>query len=157
MSLQNNVESDFRKTLLLSVASYFETALSESLTDLFSEKTGAAEPMVEFVRNKAIARQYHTFFNWDARNASAFFGLFGVNFRQFMVAQVDNDSVLDSSIRAFLELGSLRNNLLHQNFAIFPLDKTVKEIYALYRDALSFVEAFPNKVRSFIEANPTRS
>ena len=150
ISLQVNVDSSFRKTLLLAAASYFETALSESLIALFSERTHSAEPMVEFVRNKAIARQYHTFFNWDRRNANSFFGLFGGDFRRFMADEVDKDSGLDSSIKAFLELGQLRNEIVHQNFALFPLDKTVEEIYALYRDALGFMEVFPTKVRDYI-------
>lgn len=151
ISLQVNVDSNFRKTLLLAAASYFETALSESLIALFSDRTHSAEPMVEFVRNKAIARQYHTFFNWDRSNANSFFGLFGSTFSQYMSGEVNNDAALDSSIRAFLELGNIRNQLVHQNFASFPLEKTVDEIYTLYRDALRFVEAFPSKIGDYLD------
>ena len=153
VSHQTNVDSNFRKTLLLAAASYFEATLSGSLTALFSDRTNAAEPMVEFVRNRAISRQYHTFFSWDSRNANTFFSLFGGNFRQFMAGEVDNDSSLNSSIQAFLEIGQLRNQLVHQNFAIFPLEKTVEEIYASYRQALLFVDIFPAKVVHYIDAS----
>ena len=153
ISLQVNVDSNFRKTLLLSAASYFETTLSESLIALFSDRTGSAESLVEFVRNKAVPRQYHDFFDWSSRNGNRFFRLFGENFRQFMVAEVNSDSDLDSSIRAFLELGQLRNQLVHQNFAVFPLDKTVEEIYALFKSAQRFVEEFPSRLGNYIDSS----
>jgi hypothetical protein len=46
-------------------------------------------------------------------------------------------------VRAFLEVGSERNKLLHQDYATFPLEKTLEEIYAPYRSALDFVECLP--------------
>ena len=154
ISLRYNVEDNFRKTLLVAGASYIEANLSDRLIRLFAETTNAPEPLVEFFRNKAIARQYHTFFNWDGRNANAFFGLFGTRFREFMGERVSGDSNLDSCIRAFLELGSLRNQLVHQNFSIFPLEKTVDEIYDLYQRALIFVEEFQNAFGEFIQGLP---
>lgn len=151
VSLQNNVDSNFRKTLLLAAASYFETALSDSLIGLFSDRTNAAEPMVEFVRNKAIGRQFHTLFQWNSPNANSFFSLFGASFSLFMRTEVLNDASLDSSIRAFLELGGLRNQLVHQNFASFTLEKTVEEIYASYKVALHFIETIPSKIGDYID------
>ena len=150
VSLQNNVDNNFRKTLLVAAASYIEAVVSDIIPALFSDGTAATEPLVEFVRNKAIARQYHTLFNWDRRNANTFFGFFGGNFREYMTGQVSKDPSLDGSIKAFLELGELRNELVHQNFAIFPLEKIVAEIYGLYKDAMLFVEAIPNKIREYI-------
>ena len=154
VSLQNNVDSNFRKTLLLAAASYFETALSDSLIALFSDRTNAAEPMVEFVRNKAIGRQFHSLFQWESPNANSFFSLFGANFSHFMRAEVVSDASLDSSIKAFLELGRLRNQLVHQNFASFTLEKTVEEIYASYKVALHFIEIIPSKIGDYIDNSP---
>ena len=151
VSLLNNVDGNFRKTLLRSAASYFEHALTESLTSIFSEKTNRAKPIVEFVRNKAIARQYHTYFKWSGHNANQFFGLFGSTFRSFMSELVDADSGLDDSIKAFLELGRLRNELVHQNFANFHLEKTAQEIYELYGKAHGFIEGFPVYLTRFLE------
>lgn len=150
-SLLNQVESHFRKTLLLSAASFFETLIKEELLRFVEERAGAAAPLVHFVKNKAIERQYHTFFNWDQHNANSFFGLFGSEFREFMEAEVKSNSEFSASIRAFLELGEIRNRLVHQNFGIFPLEKTTDEIYELYKKAGLFVEAFPQKLRQFVE------
>jgi len=97
----------------------------------------------EFVRNKAIARQYHTLFQWNAKNANSFFGLFGDDFKVRMKQRVAADTDLDEAIRAFLELGEQRNRLVHQDYATFSLEKTSEEIFELYRTASRFVEELP--------------
>jgi hypothetical protein len=66
-----------------------------------------------------------------------------------MESEIKNDAQLREAIRAFIELGRTRNQLVHQNFAIFPLEKTAEEIYNLYKNALLFVEGFPSKLREF--------
>ena len=62
-----------------------------------------------------------------------------------------NDSALSHAVKSFLELGRLRNELTHMNFANYPLDKTVAEIYALYQEANVFVETFLTNLRDFVE------
>ena len=51
-------------------------------------------------------------------------------------------------MKAFLEIGNLRNQLVHENYADFRLDKTVDEIYGLYRTALYFLRVFPDAIRT---------
>lgn len=151
ISFLNNVDAHFRKTLLLSIASYFETIIKESLIVFFGEKTNKAELILRFIENKAIERQYHTYFTWDANNANSFFGLFGSEFKEYMKAEVKTNTELDDSIRAFLRLGNYRNQLVHQNFATFPLESTADEIYTLYKKALLFMSLFPQKLREYKE------
>lgn len=151
ISLQSNFDSNFRKTLLLSIGSYFEDLIKNHILEFAEEQARAAEPLIEFLKNKAIERQYHTYFNWDKRNANAFFGLFGSGFKGFMEVEINKESDLQVSISAFLELGEIRNQLVHQNYATFPMDKTVEEIYKLYQKALLFVEAFPKKLRVYLD------
>ena len=67
-----------------------------------------------------------------------------------MQKELNSDEQLALSISSFLELGRIRNQLVHQNFAIFPLDKTVNEIYQLYNNALVFIEVFPVKLQEYI-------
>jgi hypothetical protein len=92
------------------------------------------------VKNKAVSRQYHTWFSWEKRNANQFFGLFGDEFRRPMVAKIDASPEMQKSIQAFLELGNERNKLVHQNYVGFPMEKTLNEIYQLHRDACLFVD-----------------
>ena len=85
-------------------------------------------------------RQYHTYFDWDEKNANKFFSLFGSDFKDKISKKVEADEELTNSIIAFLELGSIRNKLAHLNFANYPLDKTADEIYNLYKNAKTFVD-----------------
>ena len=156
-SMQSNVDGEFRKVLILSAARFFESHLTENLIQIFSDKTDGSQPVVEFIKNKGISRQYHTYFQWEKRNANSFFGLFGPDFREHMVTQATTDTQLELSIRSFLELGELRNKLVHMNFANFPLDKTVDEIYSLYSEAYLFIEKFLVELRNFLQGNALES
>jgi len=148
ISFQVATEENFRKALLLAAASYFERRICDDIIIFAEETSSNSECLVEFVKNKAISRQYHTFFNWDSSNANAFFGLFGDSFRTLMTEEVENDGELAESVKAFIELGRERNRLVHQDFGTFPLEKTTDEIYELYQTALPFVQCILEKLRS---------
>lgn len=150
ISFQTNVEDILRKTLLLASASYFESILTEDLINFCGEHTSTANVILEFIKAKAITRQYHTFFDWEKKNANKFFALFGEEFKTFIAEQVKKDTELDEAIQAFLELGNYRNSLIHQNFANFNFEKTSDEIYALYIKASKFVEVFPSKLDLYL-------
>jgi hypothetical protein len=147
VSLLVAVGDHFRKVLLLAAASYFEHRVCGDVREFVRERSGDSALLTNFVQNKAIARQYHTWFNWNDTNANQFFGLFGNEFRSEMIARVKASDNLRVGIRAFLELGNERNKLVHQDYATFPLEKTLEEIYALYRNALTFAEQLPASLR----------
>lgn len=150
VSIKANAAASFRKTLLLSAASYFEVRMSDAVTDAFSEATDHSDALVGFVRSKAIERRYHDWFDWNARNANRFFSAFGSGFRSFMQERTEGVGSRQESIRAFLEIGKLRNQLVHENFASYYLDKTVDEIYQLYEKAIDFVDAFLDDLREYL-------
>src|SRR5664280_1314030 len=147
-SLVVSTEATMAKVLLLASASHLEQMTQEILLSFFSEITAGTPAAVEFVRNKAIARQYHTLFQWDKSNVSHFFGLFGKDFKKIAEETVKADSDLDLCIRAFLEVGSLRNQLVHQNYASFVLDKTADDIVELYYRAARFLDRLPLLLRA---------
>lgn len=154
ISLRSSADENFRKALLLATASYFEHKICDDLVLFAAESSCNCQVLVNFLRNKAIERQYHTFFGWkEARNANSFFGLFGDDFKQHMKGLVDSDDQLRQSIKAFLQLGQDRNRLVHQNYAAFTLEKTAQEIYELYETATAFVESFPTYLREYTEAS----
>ena len=64
-----------------------------------------------------------------------------------MTQETAGSDELKQSIKAFLEIGNVRNQLVHQNFASFSLEKTAAEIYALYKCALYFVDLIPTRLR----------
>ncbi len=150
ISFRTLADANFRKSLLLAAASYFEHHLTSILSDFIQNESPENQLLFEFVKNKAISRQYHTYFSWNEKNANQFFGLFGDSFKTYMKDEVKNNEDLDKSIKAFLEIGQDRNRLVHQNFGTIHLEKTTKEIYELYQAALSFLESLPCKMQECI-------
>ena len=142
-SLRVTADDTFRKLLLLSAASHFEHLVTDAVVTFSANASGGSERVVEFVRRKALSRQFHTLFDWERNNANAFFALFGDVFKANMEGLVKNDAGLAEAIRAFLEIGRERNRLIHQDLGSFSLEKTAAEIFALYQRASRFVQELP--------------
>jgi hypothetical protein len=149
LSLANAAGDNLRKALVLAAASYFEYRVSSCVLEFIQERASGSNLIVSFVKNKAVSRQYHTWFKWDDTNANQFFGLFGSEFKQMMSNRIKESDELKNSIRSFLEIGNERNKLVHQDFASFHLEKTIDEIYDLYRQSLHFVEGLSGYLRGF--------
>ena len=134
------VAEHYRKILLLSCASYYETRIVE-IINKFVEAKAADNRISAFVSNKAISRQYHTYFNWDqTSNINSFLGLFGADFKDQISAEIKADKALQEQIKAFLTIGSERNKMVHNNFLEFTLDKTFDEIVALHEKGNLFIK-----------------
>ncbi len=152
LGLHSRVHDSFRKTLIIATASYFEVQLTETIVGLYGSADHGAGVLAEFVRRQAIDRRFAQLFQWGGPNANSFYSLFGRDFADHMKQRVRSDQCLDDSVKAFLEIGNLRNQLVHENYADFRLEKTVDEIYELYRTALYFLRVFPDAIRQWIEA-----
>ncbi len=148
-SLASDLNKHFKKILVLSSASYFESEIYQILIECITQKTNNDSRIVNFLKKKAISQQYHTYFSWGekneptkpGKNANSFFSLFGNEFKVIAAKEVENNVELGKSILAFLELGHLRNILVHSNFASYNLDtKTTEDIYSLYKNSLTFIE-----------------
>jgi hypothetical protein len=130
-SLQSSLDRHYRKVLLLSAASYFEHEITEILLSFFENKSGD-ERIVKFY--KIIDRKYFQLFIWDnyAKNKGYgdFIGIF----------EIDTNGNIQDSIKAFLEIGHFRNQLVHNNFAEYTEEKTTEEIYDLFKRAEKFIE-----------------
>jgi hypothetical protein len=156
ISLSSSADDTYRKSLLLSIASFFESTLSQIVIKFVEEQTCDKHIVVSLVKSKAISRQYHTWFNWDGNNANSFFALFGADFKESVSMVVKENQQLDESIKSFLELGRDRNRLVHQDYASFPLEKTSDEIYRSYQSALRFIEWVPNVLREYAVSAGTK-
>lgn len=148
------LEDVFPKTMLLAAASYLERRLSTDVERIAVEAAADDHVLVWLVRSKVIERQYHTWFDWSERNvnANSFFRLFGKGFKQWAEELVRNDERLKESVADFLEIGRERNKLVHENFGNYTLEKTAKEVVALYNSAKLFVDWFPEAVRRYSAA-----
>lgn len=150
ISLLATVELAFAKTLLVSAASYYEQRMTDVLVGLYESIGNGSTVLAEFVKTQAIGRRYAQLFNWNDNNANGFFRSFGTDFRDYMIIKIRNDQSLDESIKAFLELGKFRNDMVHGNYANFPLDKTVDDVFYLYRKASEFVEGFSAYISGYM-------
>ena len=108
VSFELYINDTYKKALLLSAASYFETVITKTIHDFVNRKTKCNVEIVSFVDNKAMKRQYHTFFNWDGSNANQFFGLFGDAFKRKAREEIHTKK-LDEAEVAFLTIGRERN------------------------------------------------
>lgn len=70
VSFSQSVEAFLSKTLLLSIASYFESRITNTITDYAARVSNADEALTSLVRIKAIERQYFTYFQWREGNRS---------------------------------------------------------------------------------------
>src|SRR5258706_3460370 len=102
LSLRSTADENFRKALLLAAASYFERKVCDDIVVFVENMSFKNQLVSEFVKKKAVSRQYHTFFDWESRNASTFFGLFGDAFKTFMRNELKVDLHLDRCATAFI-------------------------------------------------------
>jgi hypothetical protein len=149
VSFRNTLNDNFRKTLLLCAASHFEFKIAADVVSFCAEISKGNPLVPSLVKNKAVSRQYHTWFNWNSDNANTFFAMFGEEFKAHMAHILNNDENLAKSVSDFLELGRERNRLVHQDYGSYFLEKTAEEIFQLYASALMFVEFIPKALRDY--------
>ncbi|WP_326626676.1 HEPN domain-containing protein [Nonomuraea fuscirosea] len=146
VSYHATLQTTLPKVLLLAAASEFEHRVSDILRDHVREHASDLK-ILHIIDQKALGRQYHSLFTWDARNANTFWALFGNDFKEGMKAYCREDSVLAAQIRAFLEIGDLRNQMVHNNYVNFVLEKTLDEVYGLYVEGDHFVSRLPELLK----------
>ena len=156
-SIRSSVDDLYRKALLLAAASWFEHSVTETITKVARGPSGLSGVIVNFLKNKAIHRQFHSYFDWDSTNAWRFFGLFGEDFREYARAQLSHNPGVEEAISAFVEIGRDRNRMVHQDYGSYSLEKTSDEIYSLYRCALPFVEGLEVLLTGFTPSMETPS
>lgn len=138
VSASIDVNEHYRKILLLSCASYYETRIIDIIKKFVSAKSTDVR-VSTFVNNKAIERQYHTYFDWDKSNINKFLSMFGADFKEEVSREIKSNKILEEQAKAFITIGSERNKMVHNNFLEFTLDKTFDEIVNLQEKANLFI------------------
>lgn len=144
LSLAQDVEQMLRKNLPLAAASFFEHVLTRVLTKFAIGKSNNCAELVSFFEQRAVKRQYHTLFDWEKTNVNKFLSCFGESFKAAVSKEISNDDGLCRAAKDFLEIGNMRNCIVHQNYAAYVTDKSSEEIFSLFKSARQFV--------SFVEA-----
>lgn len=146
ISLLNDADNNFKKVLVISSASFFEHEITQILIQFINKYSNNNIKIFSFTKRKAIDYQYHTYFDWDAKNVNKFLSLFGDEFKEVVKKDSKSNEQLEKAIQDFIRIGSTRNRLAHENFANFTLDMTSKDIYELYGSAKLFIDYLAEKL-----------
>jgi hypothetical protein len=120
--------------------------LTEAVLE-FAAATTQSSLLPSLIKVKAIARQYHSWFDWDKNNINKFVSLFGDDFRAFMANRIKAQE-LEKAVTDFMTIGRDRNRLVHENFAAGYLEATTEEIYSTYQSALRLVNDIPQALHA---------
>ncbi|HIE5513219.1 MULTISPECIES: HEPN domain-containing protein [Stenotrophomonas] len=141
ISLIVTAEDVWRKSVLIAAASHFEHELGRAI-----ERSASRQEIPEYFRSliesKAISRQFYSYFDFDSSNTNKLFRTFGPTCKSKAESKIKDSKELRESQAAFLKVCSLRNQMVHGNYASFNIDLTTDEIYDLYRSGCKFVEFF---------------
>jgi len=151
ISFQSQLDDNFKKVLLVAAGSNLEHQITDILTEFTKKASNDCRSLISFVQNKAISHQYHTYFGWRDNTANPFFGLFGEDLKGEIISDRSSDRDLDNGIDAFMEIGILRNKLVHEDFVSFILDKTAAEVFELYILSLKFISYLSDKLSKSIQ------
>ncbi len=137
------VREAFRRNLVVSGASLFEQFIKDAIDAFSDHRSNGDVAVITLVQMGVTSRNYHQMFSWDQRNANKFFGYFGSTSNSLgasMRQECGRSKELQEAAKAFMELGELRNELVHRNFALMSFEETVEESYARFQKAKKFVE-----------------
>jgi hypothetical protein len=138
-SFASDTNNNFRRSLILAIASSFEHEITGIVAEVPRVHAGGNPIMVGLIEQKVIPRQYHTYFEWEKKNANKFFAMFGDEFSDMAKASVTANAELDQAVKDFLALGNTRNRLVHLDYVNFDIDQSPEDIIVLYRSAQKFI------------------
>ncbi|MGW3713603.1 HEPN domain-containing protein [Streptomyces albogriseolus] len=150
-SFHATLQTMLPKVLMLAAASEFEHFVCSHIRDYVADSS-SGDRISFLVERKAINRQYHTYFDWPKQKAGTFWSLFGPEFKKAVEAKISEQEDLSAGLKAFLEVGSVRNNLVHNNYADVTISYTLNEVHKLYTTGCKFVDALPSLLRMELEA-----
>ena len=136
-----------QKYFALSIASFFEHRITKAILEYAERHSDERRYSYHIIRIRAIERQYSKFFDWDLSNAHKFFAMFGQDCKDAFVEKKKQDPLLKSAEVDFIEIGRLRNELVHENFLTYPFPKTLEEIESKYKSADYFVRYVEEELR----------
>ncbi|MET3973006.1 HEPN domain-containing protein [Bradyrhizobium sp. S3.9.1] len=138
-SFASDTNNNFRRSLVLAIASSFEHEITGIVAEIPHVHAQGNPIMVGLIEQRVIPRQYHTYFDWDKKNANKFFAMFGAEYAELAKARVAADAALDQAVKDFLTLGDTRNRLVHLDYVNFDIEKSPDDIIAMYRSAQRFI------------------
>ena len=153
-SFYNNYNCLFTKAFTVACGNAFERKLTSQIPSILSSDNPLA---LNFLQKQALDRKYHTLFDWDQKNANKFFGLFGTDFKQFVQKLIECDEQIKQQQKDFLELGKLRNLIVHKGIEAYSLTSDLDTIKMKFDNSLEFAIFFCNAFCNFFNHQNQKS
>jgi hypothetical protein len=147
LTILTNYSSNLTKVLVLSITSYYEKMVTDLIHRVLNNNK--IKILDEFLDQKALFRQYHTLFDWDRQNVNKFYSLFGDSFKKYMNKVESEDLEYLEGSKSFIKLGSLRNQLVHDNFFLFTVESTIDDINKDFVKAMYFLDKLEKIFREY--------
>jgi hypothetical protein len=142
LSIGQSLNRHFQRVLVVSAASLFEDKVKAAILTAVASAASNDERFVTLVRVKAVERQFHTLFDWekDETGTNKFWAAFGGVLKKDSLEKQKKDPMLSNAAASFIQIGRLRNELVHGNFATQFIESTIDELKVKISAAELFVE-----------------
>lgn len=128
----------YPKHILIAAASSLEEQVKvQILPDLFERYGNSA--IREFIATNVLKRGYHSLFDWNANTASKLFSAFGSEAKDRSKEYSRMNSTFSEGQQAFMQLGRLRNELVHNDYASRSVSVTPDDVHDMYLKAREFI------------------
>lgn len=135
VSFYSNYNNLYTKMFLIACSNSFEKKWLEFLPNFL----GGDNPLTKsFIKTQAVDRKFHTMFDWKNKSAGPFYGAFGDGFKKYVAAIIKSDDTLKAKEMAFLELGQLRNLIVHEGIHNYSLQRDIISIYNIFNESLDY-------------------
>jgi hypothetical protein len=140
VSLSIALDENLRKILILSAASYFEYRLSNIVLNFVEKTTQKNTLILPLIKQKVIIKQYHSWFDWESKNANKFFSMFGEKFKIEISKKIELDSTKKECMISFMSIGNQRNMIVHNDYSTYTIEYTPDELFVRYQSANRFID-----------------
>lgn len=129
----------YPKHILIAAASSLEDHVKVRLLPELFERYGNVE-IREFLSASVLKRGYHGLFEWSNDSASKLFSAFGAEAKARFKERTRTDPIFDDGQRSFMQLGRLRNELVHNDYVSRSITVTPGDVHIMYKKSLGFLE-----------------
>lgn len=140
------------KTLLIAGASYFERKVIAAV-QVYVEGSTKSSAVKHFAYHQAVDRKFFSLFNFsaDTKNINDFLNKFGPTFASWAKSNMPKTGIDKDAQLAFLDFCRLRNSLVHNNYATFPINKTLAEVKSAFDGASKLLDWIEDAFHQFEE------
>lgn len=149
VSLLIDYRQEYTKVFVIFCANSFEKIITSYLPQLLRIENCPVKN--KFFNTMFFDRKYHTLFDWNGNNANSFIGLFSTEVKTKLSNLRDTNSEFKECEKAFLNLGRLRNMIVHNGIINYSFQNKIDDVYHMFEQSLEFISIVFKEIDSFIK------